>query len=82
MTSSEFSSISLEKRLHILKTEAEFIASRQIPSYSVSLFVLHGYYVELFVLSSLNRVQWIEVQTNRQIISEYVRDIDLDDLFS
>ena len=82
MTSSEFSSLSLENRLLILKTEADYIGTRQIPSHSVSLFILHGFYVELFVLRNLNRVQWIEVQSNRQIISEYVRDLDLDDLFS
>ncbi len=82
MTSSEFSSLSITKRLHLLKKNGEFVGTRIIPSYQVSLFTLHGFYVELFVLRSLNQVQWIEVQTNKQILIEYTKNIDLDDLFS
>lgn len=82
MTSLEFSSLSIEKRLRLLKEQGDFIGTRTIPSYQVSLFSIHGFYVELFVIRNLNQVHWIEVQTNKQILLEYTKDINLDDLFT
>lgn len=82
MTSFQFSSLTLEKRLRLLKAEGEFIGTRIIPSYQVSLYSFHGFYVELFIIRNLNHVHWIEVQTNKQILLEYTKDINLDDLFS
>lgn len=82
MTSTHFASLPLEKRLELLRNEGEFIGTREIPSYRVSLFAIHGFYAELFVLRDLNQVHWIEVQSNLQVLSEYTKDIRLDDLFS
>lgn len=81
MNSSEFNRLSLEKRLSILKSDGEFIGSRSIPTHLVYLYSLDKMFVELYVINSLNQIQWIEVQTNKQILSEYIRDIDLKGLF-
>ncbi len=82
MTISEFSKLSIANRLEILKQDGEFVGTRTIPSYTVSLFAFHGFYVEIFVMKSLNQIQWIEVQSNKQILLEYTNDLNLDDLFS
>lgn len=81
MTNSEFIRLSLDKRLEILRDEGEFIGARTIPSHRVYLYTLHSFFVELYVLSSINQIQWIEVQTNKQILAEYTKDIDLKGLF-
>ncbi|MFA7274009.1 MAG: hypothetical protein WC044_09075 [Crocinitomicaceae bacterium] len=81
MNNSEFIRLSLEKRLEILREEGEFIGARTIPSHRVYLYAVHSFFVELYVLSSLNQIQWIEIQSNKQILAEYTQDIDLKGLF-
>jgi hypothetical protein len=81
MNNSEFIGLSLQKRLEILQEQGDFIGARTIPSHRVYLYAVHSFFVELYVLSSLNQIQWIEVQTNKQILAEYTKDIDLKDLF-
>jgi hypothetical protein len=81
MNTSEFNRVSIEKRLAILQSDGEFIGSRNIPSHHVYLYSLNGFFVELYIINSLNQIQWIEIQTNKQILSEYIRDIDLKGLF-
>ncbi len=81
MSPNEFSRHTLPKKLQLLRLEGDFVGTRDIPSYTVSLFAFHGFYVELYVLKSLNQVQWIELQNNAQILSEYANNVDLNDLF-
>lgn len=81
MTSAHFSGLTLTQRLQLLRDDGEFIASRTIPSYHVSLFAIYGFYAEMYVVRSLNQVQWIEIQTNKQILLEYTKDLDLGEMF-
>ncbi len=80
MTPSEFSRLTISKKLQLLKREGDFVGTRTIPSYTISLFVFHGLYIELFLIKDLNQVQWIEIQNNNQILAEYTKDINLNDL--
>jgi|TARA_R110000737_G_scaffold164641_2_gene192315 hypothetical protein len=81
MNTSEFNRLSIEKRLDLLKADGDFIGSRRIPSHHVYLYSLDKMFIELYVINNLNQIQWIEVQTNKQILAEYTRDIDLKGLF-
>ena len=81
MNISKFNRLSLEKRLILLKSEGEFVGSRNIPSHNIYLYTLHNCFVELYVISGLNQIQWIEIQTNKQILAEYTRGVDLSGLF-
>ncbi|MDC1402881.1 hypothetical protein N8328_00575 [Crocinitomicaceae bacterium] len=80
MTISEFSSLSILKKLQLLKEKGEFVGNRQVPSYTVSLFAFSGFFAEVHILKNLNQVQWIEIQNNKQILAEYTNDIDLNEL--
>ena len=80
MNNSDFTKLSIEKRLEILKDQGDFIGSRSLTSHRVYLYAVNNFFVEMYVLSSLNQIQWIEVQTNKQILAEYTRNIDLKDL--
>ena len=81
MNNSEFNRLPLERRLEKLKADGEYIGSRKIPSHQVHLYSLDKMFVELYVIHSLNQIQWIEIQTNKQILSEYSRDVDIKNLF-
>jgi endonuclease III-like uncharacterized protein len=81
MNNSEFNRLPLLKRLDILKSDGEYVGSRSIPSHLVYLYTLNSFFVELYIIKNLNQIQWIEIQTNKQILAEYTRDIDLNGLF-
>ena len=81
MTKTEFARLSLHDRLVVLKEKSVHLGMRMLPNQKVHLYSLNNFYVEVYVLPGTEQIQWAEVQTNRQIISEYVRDIDLNSLF-
>ncbi len=81
MKNSEFNRLTIEKRLELLKADGEYIGSRIIPSHHVYLYAIHNFFVELYVINSLNQIQWIEIQSNKQILAEYTRNIDIKGLF-
>lgn len=72
MTAKEFQEKTVLKRLEILKKSGAYIGARELPSYFVYLYALEGFFVEVYRLKELNQVQFIEVQTNRDLLTEYV----------
>lgn len=77
----EFRKLKLEDRLNLLKSEGDYVGVRSTPSHRVYLFIYNSFYVELWQIISLNHVQWIEIQSNKQILNEYIKDVDLSDLW-
>jgi len=60
-----------------LKQKAVYVAARRNGAYTVHLFTYNLFYVEVWILISLNTIQWIEIQENKAIIDAYAKDIDL-----
>jgi hypothetical protein len=78
MTADEFSKLSLEKRLELLKNNGDYVAGRELPLHFAYLFTLDGFFVEVYRTKALNKVQWIEIQTNQDILKEYVEELKLE----
>lgn len=77
----EFRKLSLDTRFQLLQERGDYVGVRTTSSHRVYLFTYNGFYVELWQLITLNQTQWIEVQTNKNILNEYVKDVDLGELF-
>lgn len=77
MTQEEFKRLTIHHRYAILKSEGDYIGARDLPQHFAYLYAFHGYFVEVYMIKSLNQIQWIEVQTNRDILQEYVDRLDL-----
>ena len=78
MDPKEFSRMPLLKKVEILKVEGDYIGAREVPSYFVYLYTLKNFFVEVYRTKTLNQIQWIEVQSNTDLLSEYVQ---VDNLF-
>lgn len=74
----EFRQLSIQKKLELLKKYGNYIGARDLPSHFVYLYGYNGFFVEVYRLKTLNQIQWIEVQTNSDLLSEYVK---IDGLF-
>ncbi len=76
-TQVEFRKLNIQKRHKELKQKGVYIAVRRNGAYTVHLFTYNLFYVEVWILISLNTIQWIEIQENNAIIDAYANDIDL-----
>jgi hypothetical protein len=77
MKQEEFKRLNIHKRYELLKADGDYIGARDLPQHFAYLYAFHGYFVEVYMVKSLNQIQWIEVQTNRDILQEYVDRLDL-----
>ena len=77
MQQEEFKRLTLHDRYALLKNEGNYIGARDLPQHFAYLYAFHGYFVEVYMIKSLNQIQWIEIQTNRDILQEYVEGLDV-----
>ncbi|PKR80263.1 hypothetical protein CW751_10435 [Brumimicrobium salinarum] len=73
----EFRSLSLPKRYRVVQEEGEYIGVRQLGDHRVHLYAVCGFYVELWILFSIQQIHWIEIQENQSIINEYGSNINV-----
>lgn len=76
----EFSKLPIGKRFLALKKDGTYIAARLKGIHSIHLFSYNNFYVEVWIVISLNQVHWIEIQENKEIVSDYAEEVDLNDL--
>lgn len=76
MDNFQFNRLNVHQKLELLQHEGEYIAARDTPTHFVYLFTFQKKYVEVWMIKGLHQIQWIEIQTNKQILSEYVEKVD------
>lgn len=77
----QFNKLSLLQRIKLVKENGTYIGARENMSHFIYLFTLDSLYVEVFMLKNLNQIQWVELQHNKNIISEYVSKVNIQNLF-
>ncbi|MCB0791912.1 MAG: hypothetical protein H6595_12815 [Flavobacteriales bacterium] len=63
------------ERLERLKAEGAHIGVRRHGGFQVHLYRMEGYFVEMYLRIGLPYAEYIEVATNTDILSEYVKDL-------
>lgn len=77
ISKSEFRKLSLEKRYMLLKTNGEHIAARMQGVHRIHLFGISGFFVEVWIVISLNQVHWIEIQENQSVLADYASPVNV-----
>jgi hypothetical protein len=72
-----FQKLSLNERYKVLRSDGEYIGAIMQGAHRRYLFAFSGYYVEVWIIISLNQVHWIEIQESQSVIHEYAKDIDV-----
>jgi hypothetical protein len=78
MDKSIFKKLNINQRYQSLKKDGVFFSSREFNGYWVHLYGLSGFYVEVWVLISLDQIRWIEIQENQNQIDLYLNQIKID----
>ena len=76
MEEHEFNRLGLRKRLKMVEAKGTYIASRFMHSYYVHLFALEGFHVEVYYKLGYDIIHFVDIQKNRDVLSEYVEQFD------
>lgn len=77
MGKEEFENMRLQQKLMHLWNHGELIAERSYPGSEVSLFLVDGFFAEVFFDTEHNRLEEVGVQDNRHVLYCYVKDLNL-----
>jgi hypothetical protein len=80
ISAEEFKKLSLEKKLELVKKEADYVSSRYYQGFEVHLYGMDNFFVEVWKRFGLDYIEWIEVVNSNATINSYLDNIDLDDL--
>jgi hypothetical protein len=81
MTKKDFDNLGLKERVTRLKDGGDYIACRKTAAHTVYLYSFDGHFIEVYIITGLNNVQWVEIQSNQSILNEYAMKVDLTKLF-
>ena len=80
MYKEEFIKLTIAEKTEFLWNYGEIVSEKVYYECNISLFLLENYYVEVFFNRDLNEIVSIEIQENKQILYEYVKDLDLKEI--
>ncbi len=80
MNKEEFIELNFEDKTEFLWKYAEIVSEKTYYECNITLFLLDGFYIEVFYNRVLNEIVGIEIQDNDQILYEYVKDLNLDEI--
>ncbi|MBL7921354.1 MAG: hypothetical protein JNJ40_13640 [Bacteroidia bacterium] len=80
MNKEEFIELNFEDKTEFLWKYAELVSEKAYYECNITLFLLDSFYVEVFYNRVLNEIVGIEIQENDQILYEYVKDLNLDEI--
>lgn len=80
MTQDQFIKLNFEDKTEFLWKYAELVSEKAYYECNITLFLLDSFYVEVFYNRVLNEIVGVEIQGNDQILYEYVKDLNLDEI--
>lgn len=84
LDSNDFLKERLDKKIDLLRSHGELIATRNCMTYDVFLYLYNRYYVELWEIASFRRIVSINLASRKNLCNGYLdfislRDLDLDE---
>lgn len=76
-TKQQFRKLKLPERYKCLKQDGTHIGVRMQGVHRIHLFAYAGFYVEIWIIISLDQIHWIEIQENNSILSSYAEQVDI-----
>ena len=80
MTKEEFIKLTFEDKTEFLWKYAETVSEKVYYECNITLFLVENFYIEVFFNPIQNEIVSIEIQENTQILYEYVKNLDLNEI--
>lgn len=75
-----FKSLSLDEKADLILQKDSFVDTREYYNQTINLYLIHGFYVEVWYLPSENKISDISLPTSDQL-NLYNIPVNLEDLF-
>jgi hypothetical protein len=80
MKKEEFIKLTIADKTEYLWNYSELISEKVYYDCNITLFLVEDFYVEVFLNRDQNVIVSIEIQENNQILFEYVKNLDLNEI--
>lgn len=80
MNKEEFIKLTIEDKTEFIWNYSELISEKVYYDCNITLFLVEDFYVEVFFNRVQNIIVSIEIQENSQILFDYVKDLDLNEI--
>jgi hypothetical protein len=80
MNKEEFIKLTIADKTEYLWNYSELISEKVYYECNISLFLVENFFVEVFLNRDQNVIVSIEIQENDQILYEYVKNLDLNEI--
>ncbi|MBS4013887.1 MAG: hypothetical protein KGZ97_09030 [Bacteroidetes bacterium] len=81
MTFSEFSKLSLDEKVYKVFEHGHEIMSRQFLYFDIKLYSFFDFYVELWYLPSINKIDRVDTLNLDEVLQLYKHEFDISGLF-
>ena len=81
LSTERFDKMNKTERVNCVFKEGKELLSRQNPNYVISLYHLKDFFVEVWYIPNLRRIDRIDRTTHEEVMANYEEEIDLTDLF-
>ena len=80
MEREEFIKLTIAEKTEFLWNYGELISEKVYYECNITLFLVEDFYIEVFFNRDQNMIVSIEIQENNQILFEYVKNLDLNEI--
>ena len=80
MTFSSFNELTEREMKSVLWNEGAYVASKVDQGFTVALYQLHAFYVEVYYHHSFNQIERIRSFSNTEQLIDYLHHIDISSL--
>ncbi|MEM8966772.1 MAG: hypothetical protein AAGE93_10165 [Bacteroidota bacterium] len=74
MSTSEFTLLPLQEKIDLLYQEGTFIVAIRYYGYKINLYLIHGFYVEVFYNHKLDQIEQIDLLPNSHTRLKFYSD--------
>ena len=76
-----FEKLTKTEKVGYLFNSGEELLCREDPEFTISLYILNNFFVEIWYSAPSRIIERIELTTNEEVLENYDHEIDLTDLF-
>ena len=81
ITALDFQNLTEDLKSYVLLNNGQHIAERNYSIYSIQLYAVYGFFVEVYYLPGSDEIDQILAVNSNEVLDLYLDDIDITDLY-
>ena len=81
ITALDFQNLTEDLKSYVLLNNGQHIAERNYSIYSIQLYAVYGFFVEVYYLPGSDEIDQILAVNSDEVLELYLADIDITDLY-